>query len=126
MTCSIATPPPPTTSDRIAAALARLGDTPDAVAATLTAAGITGAQCETGDCPVARYVRAECGIGLSCLVLAEANRVSIIATRDDGSIIATRAVVPSPVSDFIRMFDGGDYPALIAPSTGPAAVIQAH
>lgn len=116
MTCSIA-PHPVTTSDRVAAALARLGDTADAVAATLTAAGITGRQCNNKICPVARYLRSECLILDSDRVVVESSFVAL----DDANLN-----IPRAVSDFIGLFDGGYFPGLIEPSTGPVAVIKAH
>lgn len=83
--------------------LAALGRTADEVAATLAALGMTGSQIVADYCPVARYLHDHAKLGwaaVSCASIAGDR----FATFD----------TPGPVADFVRAFDRGAYPELIA------------
>ena len=93
--------------------LAALGDTRDAVAATLKDKGIKGYRNSLGSCPVARYLRT-CGYQWAYVM---AHNVTVGESQAPGAITPYRtsqgeiAVLPSEaVSSFIIAFDQGMYP----------------
>lgn len=86
----------------IAELLAGLGDTPDAVAAALRAAGCKGRRrCEGGECPVEAWFAAA---GLDVCVSPTLAWV----------VGAAGAELPAPVAGFVARFDAGRYPDLVA------------
>lgn len=94
-----------TLRSELTAALKALGDTPDAVADTLRALGITGVRRSHRTCPVARYLSEVFGPDVS--VGRDMSHV-----RVNGVIAET--TTPQPVTQFISLFDNGRYPDLEA------------
>lgn len=96
------------TGSALAVALAALGDTPPAVAASLAIAGVRGVPRSACRCAIALH--------LSALFPGHAFEVDNTRVQIDG---LGRAVLPLPVQGFIIRFDRGLYPGLIeATSTG--------
>lgn len=85
--------------------LAALGNTPGDVAYTLRQLGITGHKVEADRCPIASYLRDYAGIEWPAVGPG---------TFTDGSGFVRG--LPLAVSQFVRMFDAGVYPDLIAPA----------
>jgi hypothetical protein len=98
------------TDEALAALLASLGDTPDQIAATLTAAEITGHPGQAGRCPIANWIRATCGNN-DWAPLVSNDTVDLHI--DDDTMF--RAATPAPVDVFITRFDADMYPTLEAP-----------
>lgn len=88
----------------IAGVLSGLGSTPDAVAAELLAAGITGVRQSAKRCPVANFLRFH-GVDFANVG---------ISVR--GHSRERLAETPDPVVDFMIRFDGGQYAYLDATS----------
>lgn len=85
-----------------------LGDTVGDVAYTLRQLGVTGRKAKADRCPVANYLRDYAGV----------ERPAV----GPGTFIDAAGFVrgmPLAVSQFIRMFDAGGYPDLIAPAVPP-------
>lgn len=102
----------------LSSALAGLGDTPDAVAASLAAVGATGPRREYDAGPIPAYLNG---------LLAAAGRRPLAWTVTYGMAVgryparsgppafpAARVTVwlPPAVGEFLRAFDAGRYPAL--------------
>lgn len=85
--------------------LAALGNTPGDVAYTLRQLGITGRKVWSDRCPVANYLRDYAGI--------ERPAVGPTTFTD---VAGSVRYLPSAVGQFVRMFDAGVYPDLIAPA----------
>lgn len=97
----------PATDEGLRAALAALGDTPDAVASTLDRLGIRGrpGQCRT--CPVALYLLDV--TGADPFVIGD-----LAALRTPEGALLARCSIPEPVRTFIQRFDlCGAYPGLV-------------
>lgn len=82
----------------------RAFETPDQLAAYLTAEGITGYQGDNIRCPVSRWLRRE--TGWQCRV---AGTISISHTDGATTVVHT----PGVVRAFYIAFDADEYPALI-------------
>lgn len=100
---------PSRTPAQVLANLGSLGS-PEAIAAHLAHRGIRGRVSMLSDCPIARYLRAECGplpdMLVGCAYLFGPG--------------GTSTAQPEPVREFIREFDEGHWPALIdAPEATP-------
>jgi hypothetical protein len=80
-----------------------LGRTPDEVAASLLALDCRGVPARHRSCPVARYLQASGFNGAA----VDNRRVEWDDVR--------RVILPTAVSDFVRRFDQGEYPALVEP-----------
>jgi hypothetical protein len=96
------------TAGHVKVAVAALGDTPDAIAAALSAAGATGRRESSSHCPVAAYLLADCvppGTSVSVGTLL------ITLTPPVGRPAFVRT--PGPVHAFLTAFDSGAYPHLI-------------
>lgn len=85
--------------------MAELGDTPEAVAANLAAAGITGYRRSACDCPIAAYLEAR-------VPAADAVGGTTVCVDPGGDLPYEEVPVPPAVAEFIRRFDGGEWPAL--------------
>jgi len=95
-------------ADHVMDLLAGLGDTPDAIAARLAAAGITGTLSDASCCPIAAWLRrVEPGLDLAA-VLGD-----VIYLRT-GTGVETTVTTPDAVNEFTALFDTGRYPSLIA------------
>lgn len=99
-------PPVPVSPARVRALLAALGDTPEAVAATLLAGGHRGDPGSACGCPVAVYLRSE----------------GVEYAEVDGNSVAWDAesvLAPTAIGDFVVRFDGdddeGEWPELRIP-----------
>ena len=103
--------------DRTGVLLARLGDTEDAVAASLRQAGVRGHRGDACACPVAVFLRRR-GVPVE----------EVQPDWFDGSVVRFErfpvdgrwhepkpAHLPSAVRKFARAFDGGAYPDLELP-----------
>ena len=98
------------TTTNLSALLASLGDTPDAVAATLTAAGVKGGKRKPCDCPVSNHITAQtgrpCAVGdLVCWLYP------VGKSGDYWNAVKVRA--PLAVTKFVAEFDAGAYPELV-------------
>jgi hypothetical protein len=91
--------------DRIQTRPAELGDTPDAIAATLRDLGVTGARVG-GDCPIYHYLSAK--IPAVRWVTDDA----VFDARPVDSRATRLAVLDEVTHEFIRRFDAGAYPEL--------------
>lgn len=91
------------TAAELAAALAALGGTPDAVAATLRAAGVTGEPSCPRRCVVAEWLRVRLGLYGRPSVGRHVASVGVVTVRH-----------PAALLEFLRRFDRGDYPDLLA------------
>lgn len=91
---------------RVTAALAELGDTPDAVADSLRAKGIKGARRAECDCPVANYLRTLDGISE---IEVSGTEVFLGPSIDQGIGIE----MPVSVAGFVHHFDEGVYLDLV-------------
>jgi hypothetical protein len=95
----------------IRAALEALGTTPDAIARTLHAEGVTGYRESPYCCPLANYLHARllaCGVEVCGI---EVTDYEIIVDLADGS--AVTVATPRPVAFFVNQFDGGAYWRLV-------------
>ena len=92
----------PTLAD-VKAALVALGDTPDAVAEALRAAGVRGVRSSCSLCPVASHLsRVFVGQGLDFACHRHKVDVQRAGGHDVGSV-----VLPGPVRRFVSEFDHG-------------------
>lgn len=91
--------------DRIQARLTELGDTPDAIAATLRDLGVTGARVG-GDCPLFHYLRG------TIPAVRWVTDDAVFDARPVDSRATRLAVLDEVVHTFIRRFDSGAYPEL--------------
>ena len=95
--------------------LAGLGDSPEAVAAALRAAGVTGRRDSSSfQNPVVRYLNRTLVIGGRLEVGAGGQMLYLYR---EGSAVAFP--IPDPVRDFLAAFHRGDYPDLEQPGRGP-------
>jgi len=85
---------------RLLQALSDLGNTMDAVAATLRTKGIKGRRRSTCSCPVAKYLLSLGFVG--------------VTVGDEVWVGDTMQRTPEAVCEFIATFDGGGYPDLDA------------
>lgn len=83
--------------------LSDLGDTPDAIAATLEGNSITGTKGNSIGCPIANFLKKVLGLDY-----VRVDPISI-ATRDD---YFDYDVIPLAVACFINRFDRDEYPQL--------------
>ncbi|WP_433302281.1 hypothetical protein ACQP2F_08605 [Actinoplanes sp. CA-030573] len=97
-------------------ALATLGSTPRAVAASLAAAGFTGRVESADDCPIARYLRATDPRLTAVIVLGDGIQLDLPAE-------SVTIPIPDPVLWFVTRFDHADLPHLIdtSPQLDPLA-----
>lgn len=93
-------------------ALRDLGATPLEIARTLEAGGYKGERAACGDCPIARYLAARTGHSWEI-----ANHAAYSRGVDE-------IPLPDPVSDFVGLFDHGEYPVLISDETDYAYVLE--
>lgn len=94
-------------ADLIAELIARLGDTPDAIAYHLSEAGITGFRADATCCPIANYLL--CAEPLLDSVAVLGDSIDYCATTGEcGSL-----TVPDEINDFICQFDIERYPHLL-------------
>lgn len=93
------------TQDELKAALAELGDTPEAINEYLCKAGIKGYRGLPSVCPIARFIRSKFNPWL-VIVATDCS----IAHRHCEDYVRLR--MPGPVRAFIMRFDGGDFPGL--------------
>jgi hypothetical protein len=96
-----------------------LGATPDAVARRLSAYGVAGVPGKAEDCPMARYLKAVIGSEpcVSGVVVLE-RRLQVKRGRLRLPVSLT---LPSAIAGFVRGFDEGQYPRLVADLAGGAA-----
>jgi hypothetical protein len=92
----------------LTAKLAKLGDNPDAVAATLLAEGCLGKPCAANGCPVVRYLQ-KLGWPDASVGCRDAS-----VYDDDGNEVA-RPQLSKAVAGFIAGFDADGYPGLYEP-----------
>jgi hypothetical protein len=97
----------------LTAKLAKLGDTPDAVAATLLAEGCRGKPAQSARCPVARYLQklgwSEVSVGLRDASIFD-DGINEIGVNEIATPRFSRAV-----AEFIFGFDADEYPGLYEP-----------
>lgn len=86
--------------------LADLGDDPDIIAENLAAAGITGHRNEAAACPLYHYLRAEIP-PVRCVGDVE-------IAYDAGGPLPEFTNIPPVAGEFVRRFDEGGYPELVA------------
>ena len=100
-------------------ALAALGGTPDAVAASLAAAGATAPRRDYEDSPVGRYLNHLLrGAGQRPLMwtVAYTEAIGRYPAHRDAPVFPVpqvRIPLPPPVRGFLMAFDAGRYPALV-------------
>jgi hypothetical protein len=92
--------------------LAGLGDSPEAVAATLRNGGVRGQRRRSNDCPVARYLNAVMGADERVGTL-QVGLVWVLIRRGRWWSPALTIPTPRPVRQFILAFDGGRFSALV-------------
>lgn len=103
---------------RVRQLLQSLGDTPAAVASCLRDHGVAGVPCDAKGCAVARFLSAVVTAGGDCQQVRVLRRVVILRT---GGGLPWRLVrLPEPVRLFVRGFDAGEYPRLVARACGQA------
>lgn len=85
----------------ISEALNALGDTTEKVIATLKAKGIRGKMMSICDCPIARYLRDECG-----------DPAITVGAYGAGTSKMDDVELPAPVRTFILQFDRGEHASL--------------
>lgn len=88
-------------------ALAGLGDTPDAIAVTLAARGITGDPHNCVTCPIAQFLATLPGV---TSVSVGTSTAGVNAGNDHVEIY-----LPEAVTAFVGAFDAERFPQLIAP-----------
>jgi hypothetical protein len=93
----------PTPHEQVTAQLAALGDTEQAVAATLSAGGYRGCPGRAGHCPICDYLTATVRNAWNVFVCQKH------VAFGGGRFVAT----PPPVAAFIHAFDRGQYPGLV-------------
>jgi hypothetical protein len=102
-----------------------LGPTATAVAGTLTQLGVRGCPKDSTQCALARYLWVIVGSERSVINITVTDR-SVHVRRSPGHLPLIVGL-PKPVRTFIRAFDGGCYPELLAidgahrPGTGPGS-----
>lgn len=97
---------------RVLGLLGGLGATPGAIADALTARGITGRREVACGCPIANFLFEQLrGISMRQAVVGDSD-ITIYLHTYDHITVAT----PGPVTDFIRLFDGGCFPSLVTPA----------
>lgn len=118
VTSTIPEPPAP---DTVAGrALAALGETADAVAYALTAAGFTGKKISADRCPIGNYVRAsdpritDVSVGVDAVRVWTGTPLGIPAP----------VALPDAVRTFLARFDAGDYHGLHALSGEAAPAVR--
>jgi hypothetical protein len=95
--------------------LARLGSSPDAVAAHLKAEGIRGIRNAVRALnPVVRYAQGHVRLDARSLDVTQGDRLRI--TLDNGRIVETP--LSDPVKEFLAAFNEGCYPELELPPSG--------
>lgn len=97
--------------DAVTASLDSLGDTSDAVAATLGAAGLRGTRADSEDCAIARFVKTIHTIASSGYRAETGGEMTRI--YDEVNEVVHQVQHPSVVREFISKFDGMQYPHLI-------------
>lgn len=118
----IDSPPPPPTAERIAAieerdrlsaeidnTLRELGNTSDAIAARLTELGITGIECDTGECPIAIYLKTRMPEGYR--LVSVRSWLTSIHIETERRVMISIVDLPA-IIEFISRFDTGWYPNL--------------
>ncbi len=107
----------PTPQD-VAAALAELGDTADAVAASLERLGVVGDKAEPDSCPLARYLSrrfpeagGDVGVNLISARVGTAGvcKPGIVV----GETVGYEPLLTTIVINFVERFDDGLYPELV-------------
>jgi hypothetical protein len=102
-----------------------LGPSTAAVAATLAQLGVRGCPKDSTQCALARYLWVIVGPERSVIGIAVTDR-SVHVKRSPGHVPLIIGL-PRPVRTFIRAFDTGCYPELVAvdgaqrPTTGPGS-----
>lgn len=89
---------------RLRTALSVLPADADLVAERFTEWGLRGDTCNSGACPLSRYLTARCGHE----VFASVNEVEA-----SGGGWSFTTSLPSHLREFVAGFDGGEWPALI-------------
>jgi len=102
-----------TTARRVRYLLADLGDSPDAVAETLRAAGITGVREVGSACPVANWLHHQ-EPTLGDLEVSEEEVALLLSDDDEPGDHFEWVIQTDAVADFIVRFDHGHYPDLVA------------
>jgi hypothetical protein len=96
-----------------------LGTTPKEVASKLAAYGVAGRQGDAANCAIARYMGAIIGTEPGVRAISVFDR-SIRVTLTPGHLpVVVR--LPRPIAKFVRAFDSGCYPELVAGSDLQAA-----
>jgi hypothetical protein len=93
--------------------LVGLGPTSTDVAATLASSGVRGLPRSGTSCAIARYLHAVMAVDPEIqgfIVSCEGVTVSVRQWWSPDIMVP----VPAPVRQFIRQFDSGDFPALVA------------
>lgn len=93
--------------------LGQLGRSPDEVAARLQSYGVQGLPGKADDCPLARYLRAVIGTEHSVAKIGVLERRLRVSRR--GLRLSFSLPLPPAIQGFIRDFDEGNHPALVAP-----------
>lgn len=92
--------------------LAEMGDSPTAVAGRLHGYGVQGFPGRADDCPMARYLRAVIGSERSV------GRIGVLEHRlrvsRRGPHLPFSVPLPPAIRAFVRSFDEGKYPDLVA------------
>jgi hypothetical protein len=98
--------------------LGGLGDTPERVAQSLLNKGIKGLRRKGTNCPIANYLKEQgiefFGVNWDYVVIQRYGRWWAAGGYGWTETIADIVSNPAPVLDFIRAFDGGEYPELEA------------
>jgi hypothetical protein len=95
----------------LATLLESLGDTPEAVAESLTKAECSGHQGMPGYCPVAVFIQRQMHVGPGGAVV----QPSLATVYDSGVPNGGRSVasLPSGCFHFVNKFDRGEFPQLV-------------
>src|SRR3954470_3763872 len=103
-----------TIAEEAARLLAGLGETPGEIAATLRGAGYRGVQANSAECPCGSCLADH--LGATFYVRLD-NELDVATVSTDGDI--NTLPLATHVRDFVRRFDAGRYPSLIAHPAKP-------
>lgn len=104
------------TEERVLEALVTLGDTPEQIAQSLIAKGITGDQKMAGSCPLANYLVQEIPEAKAATIYTSAFVFRTTPEEeqdDDDGDRGVKVRTPGEHLEFMDAFDNGAYPALV-------------
>jgi len=100
-----------TNQEELETVVCNLGTTADRVAQALKAHHITGRRGQPHSCPIANYVKEQCGLPLAD-VSASPLYLGITYRKPNEDVGYFEIPTPEPVAQFITFFDHNHYPDL--------------